>query len=53
MKVVVHWSGGKESCLAYQKVIAQGHEVAYLLSYDYKKPQIVDSCPVVGALSMV
>ncbi len=46
MKVVVHWSGGKESYLAYQKAIAQGHEVAYFLSYDYKKPHIFHSFPV-------
>ncbi len=46
MKVVVHWSGGKESYLAYQKALAQGHEVAYLLSYDYKKPHIFHSFPV-------
>ncbi len=51
MKVVIHWSGGKESCLAYQKVIAQGHEVAYLLSYDYKKPHIFHSFPVMEVQS--
>ena len=53
MKVVVHWSGGKESCLAYHKVIAQGHEIIYLLSYDYKKPHIFHSFPVMEAQSKV
>jgi len=51
MKVVVHWSGGKECCLAYHKVIAQGHEVVYLLSYVYKKPYIFHSFPVMEAQS--
>jgi len=43
MKVVVHWSGGKECCLALHKVVEQGHEVAYLLSYVYKKPYVFHS----------
>ncbi|UCD26579.1 MAG: diphthine--ammonia ligase [Candidatus Bathyarchaeota archaeon] len=51
MKVVVHWIGGKESCLAYHKVVAQGHEVAYLLSYVYKKPYIFHSFPVIEGQS--
>src|SRR3989337_4350606 len=51
MRVAVHWSGGKECCLAYHKVIAQGHEVAYLLSYVYKKPYIFHSFPVMEGQS--
>ena len=43
MKVVVHWSGGKECCLAFHKVVAQGHEVAFLLSYAYTKPYVFHS----------
>jgi uncharacterized protein (TIGR00290 family) len=46
MKVVVHWSGGKECCLAYHKARAQGHDVAYLLTYIYKEPYIFHSLPV-------
>jgi len=46
MRVAVHWSGGKECCLAYHKVIAQGHEVAYLLTYIYVEPYIFHSLPV-------
>ncbi|HMK94498.1 MAG TPA: hypothetical protein VK536_03760 [Candidatus Limnocylindrales bacterium] len=53
MKVVVHWSGGKESYLAYQKAIAQGHEIVYLLSYDYKMPHVFHSFPVMEAQSNV
>jgi diphthine-ammonia ligase len=43
MKVVVHWSGGKECCLAFHKVVKQGHEVAFLLSYVYTKPYVFHS----------
>jgi uncharacterized protein (TIGR00290 family) len=46
MKVVVHWSGGKECTLAHHRVVAQGHEVAYLLTYVYKEPYIFHSLPV-------
>ena len=43
MKVVVHWSGGKECCLAYHKVIKQGHQVACLLSFEYQRPYVFHS----------
>jgi uncharacterized protein (TIGR00290 family) len=43
MKVAVHWSGGKECCLAYHKVIKQGHQVAYLLSFEYMRPYVFHS----------
>jgi len=33
MKVAVSWSGGKESCLAFHKAMAEGHEVAFLLTF--------------------
>lgn len=43
MKVVVHWSGGKECCLAYHKVVKQGHQVACLLSFEYMRPYVFHS----------
>ncbi len=43
MKVVVHWSGGKECCLAFHKVVEQGHDVAFLLSYVYRRPYVFHS----------
>ncbi len=46
MKLVVHWSGGKECCLAYHKVIKQGHQVAFLLSFEYQRPYIFHSFDV-------
>ena len=46
MKVVVQWSGGKECCLAYHKAVNQGHEVAYLITYLYRRPYIFHSLPL-------
>ena len=46
MRVVVHWSGGKECCLAYHKVIEKGHDVAFLLTYAYREPYIFHSFPI-------
>ena len=46
MKVVVHWSGGKECCLAYHKAVEQGHEVAFLLTFKYMDPYIFHSFPI-------
>ncbi|XES78081.1 MAG: hypothetical protein ACBZ72_04205 [Candidatus Bathyarchaeia archaeon] len=43
MKVVIHWSGGKECALAYQKAVQQGHQVAYLLTFEYAKPYVFHS----------
>lgn len=46
MRVVIHWSGGKECCLAYKKAISLGHQVAFLLSYEYSKPYVFHSFPI-------
>ena len=46
MKVVVHWSGGKECCLAYHKALKQGHTVAFLLTFRYMEPYIFHSFPI-------
>ena len=46
MKVVVHWSGGKECCLAYHKVIKQRHQVVSLLTFEYMEPYVFHSFPV-------
>jgi uncharacterized protein (TIGR00290 family) len=46
MKLVVHWSGGKECGLAYHKVIKQGHQVTCLLSFEYQRPYIFHSFQV-------
>jgi diphthine-ammonia ligase len=46
MKVVVHWSGGKECCLAYHKAVVQGYDVAFLLTFKYMDPYIFHSFPI-------
>ena len=46
MKVVIHWSGGKECCLAYHKVVEQGHDVAFLLTFKYMDPYVFHSFPL-------
>jgi diphthine-ammonia ligase len=51
MRVVVQWSGGKECCLAYHKTVEQGHEVAFLLTYIYRKPYIFHSLPLMDLQS--
>lgn len=33
MRVVLLWGGGKDSCLAYHKAIAQNHNVVYILTF--------------------
>ncbi len=33
MKVIVSWSGGKDSCFACYKALAQGHEVTHLVNF--------------------
>jgi diphthine-ammonia ligase len=43
MRVVVHWGGGKDSCLAYHKAVKLGYDVAYLITYVYREPYIFHS----------
>lgn len=47
MKVVVHWSGGKDCCTALHKVVEQGHEVVSLVTYIYMEPYIFHSFKVI------
>jgi len=46
MKVAIHWSGGKECCLAYHKAVTQGHDVAFLLTFKYMDPYVFHSFPI-------
>jgi diphthine-ammonia ligase len=46
MRVIVHWSGGKDCCTALHKITEQGHEVAYLVTYVYMEPYAFHSIPV-------
>jgi diphthamide synthase (EF-2-diphthine--ammonia ligase) len=40
MRVVVHWGGRKDSCLAYHKAVKLGYDIVYLLTYVYREPYI-------------
>jgi len=53
MRVTVHWSGGKDSCTALHKIIEQGHEVAYLVTYVYMEPYVFHSLLVAELQSHV
>ena len=46
MRVIVHWSGGKDCCTALHKIIEQGHEVTHLVTYVYMDPYIFHSISV-------
>jgi uncharacterized protein (TIGR00290 family) len=38
MKVIVSWSGGKDSCLALHKAIAKGFDVAFITTFLWETP---------------
>jgi diphthine-ammonia ligase len=46
VRVIVHWSGGKDCCTALHKVIEEGHEVTHLVTYVYMEPYIFHSVRV-------
>jgi diphthine-ammonia ligase len=46
LKAVIHWSGGKECCLAFHKAVEQGHQISYLLTFEYAKPYVFHSFPI-------
>jgi len=47
MRVVIHWSGGKDCCTALHKVVEQGHEAACLVTYIYMEPYVFHSFKVI------
>lgn len=40
MRVAVSWSGGKDSYLAYQKALAQGHEICCIITFLWENPSL-------------
>lgn len=36
MKVAVSWSGGMESCLAYHRVMSEGHDVTHIVTFVFE-----------------
>jgi len=51
MRVAVLWSGGKESCLAYHKVITQGYDVAYIVTFIGNEPFLCHPLPLMSLQS--
>jgi uncharacterized protein (TIGR00290 family) len=52
MRVAVLWSGGKESNLACQRVMAQGHEVAVLITFIFDDwPSVCHPLPIMSLQS--
>ena len=52
MRVAVLWSGGKESNLACQRVMAQGHEVAVLVTFIFDDwPSVCHPLPIMSLQS--
>jgi len=51
VKVVVMWSGGKDSYLAYQEVVSKGFEVLGLLNYTFKNADKKPTSRILGRLN--
>lgn len=51
MMVAVSWSGGKDSCLAYQKAMAQGHDVTYIVTFIWENPSRAHPLPLIALQS--
>jgi len=49
LKVALLWTGGKDSCIAYQKALLQGHEVGCLVTFTGEKPFL---CHPLGLMSL-
>lgn len=45
--VVVSWSGGKDSCLAYNKAKAQGHEICGIITFLWENPSLAHPLNVI------
>ena len=51
MKVVMMWSGGKDSYLAYQEIVSKGSEVLGLLNYTFENTDRKPPSRVLGLLN--
>ena len=47
MRVAAVWSGGKDIYAAYHLAVGQGHQIVYLLTFEYMKPYIFHSLPII------
>ena len=51
MRVAVLWSGGKESCLAFQAAKRQGHDITSLLTFMGDEPLLCHPLPIMSLQS--
>lgn len=51
MRVAVSWSGGKDSCLACYKALAQGHDVTNLVTFIWETPSLAHPMPLIALQS--
>jgi diphthine-ammonia ligase len=48
MRVAASWSGGKDSCLACHKAIAQGHDVTHIVTFIWETPSLAHPLPLIA-----
>ena len=51
MKVAASWSGGKDSCLACYKAIAQGYDVTNIVTFIWETPSLAHPLPLIALQS--
>jgi len=47
LRVAVSWSGGKDSCLAYQKALSQGHEICGIVTFLWENPSLAHPIQII------
>jgi uncharacterized protein (TIGR00290 family) len=47
MRVAASWSGGKDSCLACHKAIAQGYDVTHIVTFIWETPSLAHPLSVI------
>jgi uncharacterized protein (TIGR00290 family) len=51
MRVAASWSGGKDSCLACHKAVAQGYDVTNLVTFLWETPSVAHPLPLIALQS--
>ncbi|MBC7130519.1 diphthine--ammonia ligase [Candidatus Bathyarchaeota archaeon] len=47
MKVAVSWSGGKDSCIAYQRALAKSFNIRCIVTFIWETPSIAHPLPII------
>ena len=51
MRIAASWSGGKDSCLACHKAIAQGYDVTLIVTFMWETPSVAHPLPLISLQS--